>query len=149
LEWGSAGRWFESSRPDCFKSRRWLQKRLATGFELFVCPAIPNNAPVPAQERSACKLFARGTVRRDPVIAPVLLNDADAIKAAVMATPSLLQHRTRTVSVFTSLEGVSLLHVAAEYGNFNAARALVEAGANTAFGVQEVAGSNPVTPITS
>ena len=34
------------------------------------------------------------------------------------------------VSAFTSLEGVSLLHVAAEYGNFNAARALVEAGAD-------------------
>ena len=67
-------------------------------------------------------LFARGAVLRDPVIAPVLMNDADAIKAAVMATPSLLQHRTRMVSAFTSLEGVSLLHVAAEYGNFNAAR---------------------------
>ena len=34
------------------------------------------------------------------------------------------------VSAFTSLDGVSLLHVAAEYGNFNAARALVEAGAD-------------------
>jgi hypothetical protein len=75
-------------------------------------------------------LFARGAVLRDPVIVPILMNDADAIKAAVMATPSLLQHRTRMVSAFTSLEGVSLLHVAAEYGNFNAACALVEAGAD-------------------
>src|ERR1700757_2128861 len=62
-------------------------------------------------------LFARGAVLRDPVVAPVLLNDADAIKAAVMATPSLLEHRTTLVSAFTSLVGVSLLHVAAEYGN--------------------------------
>src|SRR5262249_62346259 len=31
---------------------------------------------------------------------------------------------------FTSLAGVSLLHVAAEYGNFDVARALVEAGAD-------------------
>jgi ankyrin repeat protein len=75
-------------------------------------------------------LFARGAVLRDPVIVPVLLNDPDAIKTAITATPSLLQHRTTLVSAFTSLGGVSLLHVAAEYGNFNAARALVEAGAD-------------------
>ena len=46
-----------------------------------------------------------------------------------MATPSLLQHKTTLVSPFTSLVGMSLLHVAAEYGNFNVARALVEARA--------------------
>jgi ankyrin repeat protein len=75
-------------------------------------------------------LLTRGAMLRDPVVAPVLLNDADATKAAVVATPSLLQHRARMVSAFTSLEGVSLLHVAAEYGNFDAARALVQAGAD-------------------
>src|SRR6516165_1748394 len=75
-------------------------------------------------------LFAQGATLRDPVIAPVLLNDADAIKAAVTTTPSSQQHRTTLISAFTSLVGVSLLHVAAEYGNFNAARALVEAGAD-------------------
>ncbi len=58
---------------------------------------------------------------RDPVVAPVLLNDADAINADIKATPSLLQHRTTLVSAFTSLVGVSLLHVAAEYGKFEAA----------------------------
>ena len=72
-------------------------------------------------------LFARGATLRDPAVAPVLLNDADAIKAAILANPFLLQHRTTLISAFTSLVGVSLLHVAAEYGNFNAARALVEA----------------------
>ena len=66
-------------------------------------------------------LFARGAVLRDPVVAPVLLNDADAINADIKATPSLLQHRTTLVSAFTSLVGVSLLHVAAEYGKFEAA----------------------------
>ena len=60
----------------------------------------------------------------------MLLNDADTTKAAILANPSLLQHRTTLVSAFTSLVGVSLLHVAAEYGNFNAARALVKAGAD-------------------
>lgn len=75
-------------------------------------------------------LFERGAVLHDPAVAPVLLNDADAIKAAVMAAPSLLEHRTTLISSFTPLVGVSLLHLAAEYGNLNAARALVEAGAD-------------------
>lgn len=75
-------------------------------------------------------LFERGAMLDDPVVASVLLNDAEAIKAAVAATPSVLDHRTTLVSSFTSLVGVSLLHVAAEYGNLDAARALVEAGAD-------------------
>src|SRR5204862_1107131 len=93
-------------------------------------------------------LFERGAVLPDPAVAPVLLNDADAIKAAVMATPSLLQHRTTLTSSFTSLVDVSLLHVAAEYGNLDAARALVEAGAdvNVTAAVDEH-GLNGHTPL--
>jgi len=68
-------------------------------------------------------------VLTDPAIAPILLDDAVAIKAAATKTPALLEHRTTLRSSFTSLVGVSLLHVAAEYGNLNAARALIEAGA--------------------
>jgi hypothetical protein len=75
-------------------------------------------------------LFARGAVLEDPALVPVLLDDADAIRAAVRAAPALLEHRTTLPSAFTSLDGVSLLHVAAEYGNLAAARALVEAGAD-------------------
>lgn len=75
-------------------------------------------------------LLARGAVLPDPALVPVLLDDADAIKAAVKAMPSLLTHRASLVSSFTSLVGVTLLHVAAEYGNENAARALIEAGAD-------------------
>ena len=52
------------------------------------------------------------------------------------------------VSTFTPLVGASLLHVAAEYGNLNAARALVEAGAdvNAAAAVDEH-GLNGHTPL--
>ena len=75
-------------------------------------------------------LLDRGAVLNDPAVAPVLLDDADAVTAAVRADPSLLGHRTTLVSAFTSLAGASLLHVAAEYGNVNAARALVKAGAD-------------------
>ena len=65
-------------------------------------------------------LLERGAVIDDPAVVPVLLDDADAIKSAVTKTPLLLAHRTTLVSAFTSLVGVSLLHVAAEYGNLSA-----------------------------
>ncbi|HEY1861935.1 MAG TPA: ankyrin repeat domain-containing protein, partial [Gemmataceae bacterium] len=93
-------------------------------------------------------LFQRGAVLDDPAVAPALLNDADAVTAAVRATPSLLKHRTTLISSFTSLVGVSLLHVAAEYGNLNAARALIEAGAdvNATAAVNEH-GLNGHTPL--
>ncbi|MCE9592026.1 MAG: hypothetical protein K8S99_16075 [Planctomycetes bacterium] len=37
-------------------------------------------------------LFDRGAVLLDPAVAPVLLDDADAIRAVVTAAPSLLKH---------------------------------------------------------
>src|SRR3974377_1174035 len=70
-------------------------------------------------------LFERGAVLPDPALASVLLNDADAVGAAGKATPSFLNHRTTLTSSFTSLAGVTLLHVAAEYGDLDAARALI------------------------
>ena len=75
-------------------------------------------------------LFERGAVLDDPALVPVLLDDAEAIQYAARTTPALLKHRTTLTSAFTSLVGVSLLHVAAEYGNLRAARALIEAGAD-------------------
>jgi hypothetical protein len=75
-------------------------------------------------------LLDRGATLSHPVLAPVLLDDAAAVTAAIRADQTLLGHRTTLVSSFTSLAGVSLLHVAAEYGNGSAARALVEAGAD-------------------
>jgi ankyrin repeat protein len=75
-------------------------------------------------------LLDRGAVLDDPVVAPILLDDADGLAAAIRANPSLLNHRTTMVSAFTPLVGASLLHVAAEYGNANAARVLIEMGAN-------------------
>ncbi len=62
----------------------------------------------------------------DPDVEPVLLDDANAIRA----NPALASHRTTLVSCFTPLFDVTLLHVAAEYGNLAAARALIEIGAD-------------------
>jgi hypothetical protein len=93
-------------------------------------------------------LFERGAMLEDPLVAPVLLDDADAIKSAVKTTPLLLEHRTTLISAFTSLVGVSLLHVAAEYGNLRAARALIEAGANVnATASRDEIGLNGHTPL--
>src|SRR5262249_53843783 len=93
-------------------------------------------------------LFEHGAVLDDPAVAPVLLNDADAIRAAVRATPSIRDHRPSLTSAFTSLVGVSLLHVAAEYGNLDTARALVEAGADVnATAAVDEHGFNGHTPL--
>jgi hypothetical protein len=75
-------------------------------------------------------LLDRGAVVDDPRILPVLLDDADQLTVALEADASLINHRTSMVSTFTPLIGASLLHVAAEYGNFVAARVLVERGAD-------------------
>lgn len=75
-------------------------------------------------------LIGRGAVLPDPALAPVLCNDGPAVSEAIRSRPLLLQHRTTLTCAFTSLTGVSLLHVAAEYGNLDAARALLEAGAD-------------------
>jgi ankyrin repeat protein len=93
-------------------------------------------------------MLDRGAVLADPAVEPVLLDDADAIEAALRDDPSLLTHRTTMVSAFSPLVGASLLHVAAEYGNLKAARALIDMGAdvNAAASVDEY-GMNGHTPI--
>jgi ankyrin repeat protein len=93
-------------------------------------------------------LFDQGATMDDPLVAPVLMDDGDAIRSAFSEDPSMIEHRTTLGSSFTSLVNVSLLHVAAEYGNLNAAHALIELGAdvNAAAGRNEF-GLNGHTPI--
>lgn len=75
-------------------------------------------------------LLSAGARLDDPALAPVLLDDAAALRAALAARPALLGHRTTLVSAFTPLAGASLLHVAAEYGHLAAALVLLEHGAD-------------------
>ena len=93
-------------------------------------------------------LFERGAKLDDPLAASVLLDDAEGVKAAVAENKSLLFHRTTLRSAFTSLADASLLHIAAEYGNQNAARALIELGADVNFAAgSDENGFNGQTPI--
>lgn len=84
----------------------------------------------------------------DPRLAPVLLNDADALAAAVALEPALLQHRTQMRCSFTPLDGASLLHVAAEYGHFAVAERLLALGADpNAVADVDADGLNGQTPL--
>ncbi len=99
---------------------------------------------------SACLqvLLDHGAVLDDPLTAPVLLNDAAALKSGIQANPSLLAHRTTLVCSFTPLVGASLLHVAVEYGNLEAARVLIESGADVnARAAVDENGFNGHTPL--
>lgn len=73
-------------------------------------------------------LLDRGCTLDDPAIEKVLLDDAAGLEAAIRSNPALVRHTTTMVSAFAPLVGASLLHVAAEYGNRNAARVLLENG---------------------
>jgi ankyrin repeat protein len=93
-------------------------------------------------------MLDRGAVLDDPVLAPVLIDDPDALEDALCANSAMIAHRTTMVSAFTPLDGASLLHVAAEYGHLEAARVLVRMGADlNARAAVDAQGLNGQTPL--
>jgi hypothetical protein len=74
-------------------------------------------------------LLAGGALLGDPWLEPVLLDDEDALRAALRGDPLLVQRRASLRSAFTPLDEATALHVACEYGNLRAARVLIEHGA--------------------
>ena len=75
-------------------------------------------------------LLDRGATLADAALEPVLLNEPAALASAVRATPALLHHRAFMDCAFTPLTGVSLLHVATEFGHAEVARTLIDLGAD-------------------
>lgn len=71
-------------------------------------------------------LLSQGGVHDDPAIASVLLDDEDEVRRH----PKLCEHRTSMLYTFTPLKDATMLHVTAEYGCLDAARAPVEMGAD-------------------
>lgn len=89
-----------------------------------------------------------GAKLADPKIAPVLLNDAEGLRAAITADASVIEHRTNLVSAFTPLISATLLHVAAEYQSVAAAKVLIEMGADVnARAAVDDSGMNGHTPL--
>lgn len=72
-------------------------------------------------------LIDAGAQSPDPLLTMLLLDDADALKRNLR---QILEHRFCLDCAYTSLNGVSALHVCAEYNSVNCARLLLDAGAN-------------------
>ncbi len=112
---------------------RWLTEMYSRGSGFAPCMRL---------------LLERGAVLDDPVLAPVLCDDAAAMTRALREDPALLQHRTTLVCAFAPLEGASLLHVAAEYCHEKVARVLIAMGADVeAPAAIDAHGLNGHTPI--
>jgi len=140
VRYGVAGSWTSMSNGDdligAFELHSVDQIRALLDSGLDVRAPIRGKTPVnwltEMYTRSSAfpdcvrTLLDRGAVLDDPAIAPVLLDDADAVNK----NPALVKHRTTMVSAFTPLVGATMLHVAAEYGSAKAARALIEMGAD-------------------
>lgn len=94
------------------------------------------------------EILDAGGVFNDRVLLCVLLDDGDALAAALRSDRSQLARRVTLRVAFTPLADATLLHVAAEFGHLRAIRALLDAGAdvNARAGV-DADGMNGHTPL--
>jgi hypothetical protein len=73
-------------------------------------------------------LIRHGATLHDPLLLPVLTDDGQTLRRMLSEKPAMIHHRTCLESAFVSLEGVTLLHVAAEFGCLNASKTLIDCG---------------------
>jgi hypothetical protein len=73
-------------------------------------------------------LFDAGATLDDPLLEVLLLDDADALGVLLRQSDEPLRRRFDLACAYTSLSGVSALHVCAEYNSVKCADLLVEAG---------------------
>jgi ankyrin repeat protein len=69
-----------------------------------------------------------GSVTDDPLFEAVLLDDDAALRRLLKASGQNLERKLSLECAYTSLKGVSALHVCAEYNSVRCAAALIEAG---------------------
>jgi hypothetical protein len=74
-------------------------------------------------------LLDQGGILEPAWLEPVLLDDEEALRAALRRDPELVHRRASLRSAFTPLDEATALHVACEHGNLRAARVLLEHGA--------------------
>jgi hypothetical protein len=74
-------------------------------------------------------MLDRGATLDDPLTGPILLNDPVALEAAVRRDRSLIREKLSMNCTFTPLVGVTLLHLAAEFGQVAVAEKLSQLGA--------------------
>lgn len=94
------------------------------------------------------EILGAGGVFSDRVLLNVLLDDGDALAAALRSNGSQITRRVTLRVAFTPLVEATLLHVAAEFGHLRAIKALLDAGAdvNARAGV-DADGMNGHTPL--
>ena len=121
---------FESHDPDA------IREAIAAGAN--VIDAVKGRPPIVAlaemYTRSArfadClrALLDAGASFDDPLLEALLLDDDDGLRALLARTPSGRDRRVQFACAYTSLEGVTPLHVCAEYNSIRCARVLLDAG---------------------
>lgn len=93
-------------------------------------------------------MLEHGATLDDSRIGAILQNDPVELEALVRREPSVLQQKFALNCTFTPLVGVTLLHLAAEYGQFAAAEKLIELGAEVdARAEVDACGMNGHTPL--
>ncbi len=75
-------------------------------------------------------LLNAGATIDDPLLEAVLLDDDAALRGIVAASPDALTRKLRPVCAYTCCDGVSALHLCAEFNSVRCARFLIEAGAD-------------------
>jgi ankyrin repeat protein len=74
-------------------------------------------------------MLQAGATIDDALMQAVLLDDDDALRRLVSASPDATRRKLSALCAFTSCRGVTALHLCAEFNSAKCARALLEAGA--------------------
>src|SRR5262245_22728496 len=75
-------------------------------------------------------LLNAGASIEDPLLAAVLLDDDAALRKMISDSNTDLNRRFSIPCAFTSCDGVTALHICAEFNHVRAAKVLIEAGSD-------------------